>query len=76
MTAVIERFLDEVRADLCSSLEMVDLIEEILTKRYLAGDDDNIGAQGGADRVSEIISREDLPLKERCEALASLFLGA
>jgi hypothetical protein len=73
MTATIEGFLDEVRSDPRSSLEMVDLVEEILTKRYLAGDDDNTHDQGGIDRVSEIVSRDDLTLKERCEALASLF---
>jgi hypothetical protein len=76
MTAAIERFLDKVRADPHSSLEMVDLIEEILTTQYLAGVDANADAQGGDDRVSEIISREDLTLKERCEALASLLLEA
>jgi hypothetical protein len=74
MTAAIERFLDEVRADPRSSLEMVDLIEEILTKQYLAGADDITHKPGSDDRVSEIISREDLTLKERCEALASLLL--
>jgi hypothetical protein len=76
MTATIERFLDEVRSDPRSSLEMVDLIEEILTKQYLADADDNTHKPGSDDRVSEIISREDLTLKERCEALASLFLEA
>jgi hypothetical protein len=75
MTVVIERFLDEVRADPRSSLEMVDLIEEILTRRYLAGDDNTL-AQGGDDRASKIISREDLTLNERCKALASLLIEA
>jgi len=76
MTATIERFLDEVRANPRSSLEMVDLIEEILTRRYLAGDDDNADAQANGDRIFEIISQEHLTLKERCEALAALFLEA
>jgi hypothetical protein len=76
MTAAIERFLEKVRTDPGSSLEMVDLIEEILTKQYLANADDNTQKLGSDDRVSEITSREDLTLKERCEALASLFLEA
>ena len=54
MTATIERFLDEVRANPRSSLEMVDLIEEILTRRYLAGDDDN--ADDDAYRVPRLPS--------------------
>jgi hypothetical protein len=76
MTATIERFLEKVRADPRSSLEMVDLIEEILTKQYLADAGNNTHKPGSDDRVSEIISRKDLTLKERCEALASLFLEA
>jgi hypothetical protein len=36
MNAAIEHFLDEVRADPRSSPEMVDIIEDILTRRYLA----------------------------------------
>ena len=39
MNAAIEHFLDEVRGDPRSSPEMVDIIEDILTRRYLAGDD-------------------------------------
>jgi hypothetical protein len=76
MTPAIERFLDEVLADPRSSLDMVDLIEEILTKRYLAGDDDDDDADAHGDRIFKIISREDLTLTERCEALAALVLGA
>jgi hypothetical protein len=76
MTATIERFLDEVRSDPRSSLEMVDLVEEILTRRYLASDDDRADAQANGDRIFEIISQVHLTLKERCEALASLFLEA
>jgi hypothetical protein len=76
MNAAIEHFLDEVRADPRSSPEMVDIIEDILTRRYLAGDDDNADAQANGDRISEIISLKDLTLKERCEALAALFLEA
>jgi hypothetical protein len=76
MTSAIERFLDEVRADPHPSLEMVDLIEEILTRRYLADADDNTHPGANDGRIFEIISREDMTLKERCEALALLFLDA
>jgi hypothetical protein len=76
MNAAIEHFLDEVRADPRSSPEMVDIIEDILTRRYLAGDEDDADAQANGDRIFEIISQEDLTLKERCEALAALFLEA
>jgi hypothetical protein len=75
MNAPIEHFLDEVRGDPRSSPEMVDIIEDILTRRYLAGDD-NADAQANGDRISEIIALKDLTLKERCEALAALFLEA
>jgi hypothetical protein len=56
MTAAVERFLDDVRADPRSSLEMVDLIEEILTRRYLAGADDNTDNRRGEAATVRLFS--------------------
>jgi hypothetical protein len=66
----IESFLDECRADpgFRDRPELLDRIEDVLTKFYRASDD-NPEWQAIWDRVCEILEQKNEALVERCEAL-------
>ena len=68
----IEAFLDECRADpwFQSHPELVDRLESVLTKFYLAGEDPEW--QAIWDQVQAVLERKtDTPV-DRCQALAAV----
>ncbi len=71
----IEAFVDECRADpwFQSHPELVDRLESVLTKFYLAGEDPHW--QAIWDRLHTILVRTtDTPI-DRCQAIAEVLHG-